>query len=912
MRRIRSKQRLARELAKIARSIRDTADVLSKDNHFDSISVAPEPCADVCAQLFTVQKFIVYLAGHHQLLGAERIDSIFRSNRLFRLLIERENPGYRDALLKIESVFVASDVIEIFSHVSFDTFFDAITEFTELFLAAYDPTTRKSRGAYYTPRVLADFLIGSVDDALCREFSFRDGLAEKTSRAQLFQLSGNEGSPLLQDGDAPFVAILDPAAGTGVFMLSAIRHIHRRLVDKWQSEGDNADRVSQRWNHFVRNRLSDVVHGYELSPATAAIANVLIQIQLEFMGCTFDRPHPDFVCVANPLDREAVGQPFLIGPEIRAEPRRFSIIVGNPPFSAVSANNGSWIDGLLRGRLADGRRVSGYYDVDGEPLAERKIWLQDDYVKFIRYAQWLIEESSAGVLAFVTNHGYLDNPTFRGMRQSLLSTFSHIHITDLHGSLKKHESRIHGVPDENVFPIEQGVAVGLFAKTPGNSQKTSVRHGELWGRSTEKLSTLATSTTRELAHEKIVPVSPNYFFYPRDDSLQQEYERGFLLLDVMPMYSSAVVTARDRFVVGLDRNELIERIRIFRDDSVHDNEIRSRFFRNSRSTKYPPGDTRGWKLEEARRRVAEDPLWKERLQPCQYRAFDRRWIYWANWMIDWPRAEVSRQVIGRQNWLLVARRQMLRSQSCNYFWVSDMITVDGVIRSDNRGNESLFPLYLYEDNDTTAQNPRANFSSEFIRRVREVTNLEWSDSFRRDRQDTFDPSDLFQFIYAVFFSPSYRQRYAEFLRVEFPRVFIPQQVKLFQQLARWGRELIDLHCLTTPRCPSLLRFHGTAGKAIISSTFPRFQSGRVYINEDQWFETIRDEQWEFRAGVHQVCRKWLRDRRGRCLSVSDIETYLHIVTSVKETMRLMNEIDQCIEDSGGWPEAFTGKGPSVA
>ncbi|MCU0874670.1 MAG: hypothetical protein MUE50_20255, partial [Pirellulaceae bacterium] len=599
-------------------------------------------------------------------------------------------------------------------------------------------------------------------------------------------------------------------------------------------------------------------------------------------------------------------------------------IVGNPPFSGISQQQSRWIVDLLRGIEGGRGGWVNYFEVDGRPLGERKTWLQDDYVKFLRFAHWKIETTGAGIVGLVTNHGYLDNPTFRGVRQQLLATFPQITVIDLHGNRKKKERAPDGRPDENVFAIAQGTAIGLWCRPPGGDAGCALCHGELWGDAEGKLSALeqavklpaADPADQPLAIRRVVPAAPQYFFAPRLAAVENEYDAAPRLPELMPVNVTAPVTARDGFVVAFSREELLARMAEFRDLDVSDDEIRQRYFTNTRSAKYAAGDTRGWKLAEARRRLAADPDWQEHVQPCWYRPFDERAVYWADQMIDWPRNEVMPYLLRPGNMALVARRQMLPTQPCNYFWVTDQLLLDGLIRSDNRGSESVFPLFLEPVTDACEPPYRLNFDAAFLQRAARQMGIRWQ-SDGEPAADGFRTGDLLFYSYALFFSPEYRRRYADRLWSDFPRVLLPRRADLFHALAGLGEQLASWHLLRKLR--SAASRSGAGDRAtqaagdwrwsvnaapVVVPGFPKYGAGRISLNRDVWLEAVPAEIWDFHAGGHQVCRKWLKDRRGRTLTDRDLAVYLGMVSAIGDTRRIMFEIDAAVQAAGGWPGAF--------
>jgi len=797
----------------------------------------------------------------------------------------------------------------------------SLTHFYEEFLEGYNAQQKSHHGVYYTPQPVAAFIVRSVHEALREEFGLEGGLADTATWRQMAQRFSDWTLPAGADLDEPFVRILDPALGTGVFLVEVIDVIHRTMVTRWQAEGRSVGDIRQLWRHYVPAHLLPRIFGLELLLPPLAIAHVQVLAKLATTG--YDSPAAGLQLyladtLADPAALSSRASDSWWTREIaRAQHVRcempITVVVGNPPFSGISDHRGLWINQLLRGRLDGGSGAASYYQVDGRGLGERKLWLQDDYVKFFRYAQWCIERSKAGVIGFVTNHGYLDNATFRGMRQQLIGAFPRFNILDLHGNRKKKESAPGSGRDENVFGVEQGVAVGVFRRPPEN-KASQIVYGELWGERTSKFATLDASVCPELggnatqaavtesgvAWKSVEPRGPNYFFTPQNVARLAEYQRGLLLNDIMPVNSTVVVTARDSFVVAFDKQELVQRMQVFRDLSVPDHEIRQRYFTNGRSKKYPPGDTRGWQLTEARKRMAADDGWQDYVRTCLYRPFDRRSVYWAKWMVDWPRGPIMQHMIGGPNVALIARRQMLPTQACNYFWVSDDITLDGVIRSDNRGSESLFPLYLYSSPANSEQR-RANLDVGFIEEISRTLSLEWTDDGYGDLESCFGPDDVLGYFYAQFNSPTYRQRYCTGLRIEFPRVFLPADRKLFCSLCRLGRQLVNCHLASSRAEP--LAVNGSTPMGIASG-FPKYESGRVFISHDRSIGPVSPAVWRFQAGGHQVCRKWLKDRRRRGIDEMQWTYYGTVLAAIQRTLLLMTAVDDAIADRGGWPQAF--------
>jgi predicted helicase len=602
------------------------------------------------------------------------------------------------------------------------------------------------------------------------------------------------------------------------------------------------------------------------------------------------------------------------------------IILGNPPFSSLSTNTNAWIARLVRGD----DEVRGYTRAGDERLGERKTWLHDDYVKFIRLAQWHVEAAGQGIVGFVTNRGYLDNATFRLMRQELLRVFPLIHLVDLHGNRKGGDVSSDGQPDENVFGLDQGIAIGLFVRPPTPTRSASeemetrsvsegdsrVEYDELWGARDEKLAALAScpclsipdAATPSLTRRAtiVAPTAPDWRFVPTTQALHPEYAAAWSLVEAMPLNTTAPVTARDHFVVAFTPAELHQRIAEFRDLSIPDDVIRQRYFTRTRSSRYQRGDTRSWKLAAARQAVAADADWQAQIVRCLYRPFDWRWVFWHPAMIDWPRNEVTRLLIEDQGvrnqesgvrsdsplapspqplapLCLIARRQQLPTQPCTYFWISDGLALDGVIRSDNRGSESLFPRWrMWSDRpDRTSDGNglgrmwESNFSSAFL------------EQFAACIGSQPEPDSVLAYIYALFHSPTYRERYAAELRCDFPRILLPGSKTLYESLATIGLRLIELH---------LLRDAEGVGSLCPNSTL---QDGESLpgIDSRPLDAGARDA---FRVGGYTVLKKWLQPKHRS----SGDPQYAQIAAAIGKTIELMARIDAIIAEQGGFPAAF--------
>lgn len=688
----------------------------------------------------------------------------------------------------------------------------------EELLAVADRNQRRRRGVYYTPPEIAGYIVRSVDCTLA-QMGIAAGLADMGT-----------------DTFGEFsIRILDPAAGSGVFLTEIIQAVYRRMTSTWRDAGDDEQELAARWNDYVARSLLPRMAGWEIMPAAVVAAHCLLADTLRATGYRFvDSP---------PLElhlRDALALPGKESP--------FPVIIGNPPYASLSTARHGWIESLIRSPQ------SGYMQIDGRPLGEKKHWLHDDYVKFLRFAQWHVEQSGWGVVGMVTNHGYLENASFRGMRQSLLGTFDQVRVVDLHGNAKRGERSPDGSRDENVFGIASGAAIGTFARAgvhasacPASANtlkrelQREVEHSELWGTRDQKLARLK---VHDIAKARFTPTGPHYRFTPQTRSTSREYDRAWQLCDAMPFNSTAPVTARDRFVIALTREELLQRMEFFCDLSVPDDVIRSRYFDRTRSSKYSPGDSRGWKLGEARHILAADPTWPDRIVLCQYRPLDYRWALWHDALVDWPRPELSQQLLDHDNLALIARRQSPRGLPANFFWATRTLALDGIVRSDNCGSESLFPVWRYENGARAG-----NFAPAFIMEMERATGL---------TSTHLTPLSLAGYIYGLFWSPEYRTRYQHELTCDFPRIVPPPSADDFIHVSERGKRLLELHT-QVPDFSSPSSANGFAKP--IAAGYPRWLDGRIWIDAVTPIAEMEEEAWNFRVGAHQVAKKWLAARR---------------------------------------------------
>jgi len=835
-----------------------------------------EDFADLYSQTITYGLFAARTRtenGFNRKLAYDKIPKTIGILRdVFRFISLGDLPKQMEWIIDdISDVLATTDVYKLL-----DEYFnqhkgkDPVVHFYETFLAEYDPKMREKRGVYYTPEPVVSYIVRSLHHILKEYFDKKDGFA------------------------SPSVTVLDPAAGTLTFLAEAAKLAAEEFTSKY-GEGKKAGFIKE---HILKN-----FYAFELMMAPYAVGHLKMSFLLEELGYKLQSDDRFKLYLTNTLEMEELAQTELPGMISLSEESHLAgkvkkeqpilVILGNPPYSGHSSN------------VYD--EVKIYYQVDGKPLGEKNPkWLQDDYVKFIRFAQWKIDLAGEGVLGFITNHSYLDNPTFRGMRQSLMQSFDEIYLLDLHGNSLKKERCPDGSKDENVFDIQQGVAIALFIKkTPLSSPLAKggikggckISHSELWGVREDKYDWLNKHDIKTTKWKTIKPKSEFYLFIPRDEGLLKQYETYPKITDIFPVNSVGIVTSRDNFVIDFDRNALKRRIMQFRDKKMPDEIIQQA---------YNLKDKSNWKLKDSRETIIKDEDWERAITKILYRPFDIQWIFYHDAVIERSRKEVMQHMIQENLGLCIGRAGQVvgLEKLWNVVYVSENI-VD--LNLFYRGGESVFPLYLYQEKDYPKKKkslstvmllfePQAEYGMK-------KSNLSpaFFEKLAREYKKAPSPEEIFYYIYAVLYSSIYRTKYAEFLKIDFPRVPFTSEYKLFKKIGDLGEKLVNLHLLKSSDLDApVAKFQGKGNDKVEK---PRYEQppqspltkgelkGVVYINSSQYFEGIPKEVWEYQIGGYQVCDKWLKDRKGRPLSLDDITHYCKVVTSLKKTIEVQSKID---------------------
>lgn len=773
---------------------------------------------------------------------------------------------------------------------------DPIIHFYENFLAEYDPKLRKARGVWYTPEPVVDFIVRAVDDILKTEFNLPNGLADnsKTKIKVKTDVADSRTSSGYREVEQEVhkVQILDPATGTGTFLAQVITHIYNTRFKAMQGV----------WSSYVEKDLIPRLNGFELLMASYAMAHLKLDLLLSDTGYKATTDQRFRVYLTNSLEEYHPDTGTLFANWLSSEANEANhikrdtpvmVVMGNPPYSGESANKGKWIMDLME-------------DYKKEPGGKQKLqeqnskFINDDYVKFIRYGQHFIEKNGEGVLAFINPHGFLDNPTFRGMRWNLLKTYDKIYTIDLHGNSKKKETAPDGGKDENVFDIMQGVSINIFVKTGKKkiNELGELFHFDLFGKRDIKYNFLSRNNLYSIPFNNFEPFKNNYLFKNIDETTYLEYNEGINPINLFQVNVMGFQTHRDSFCIDDDKINLATRLTQFSEAEFDENEI-LRTFGVKTTSDFNVKDAQ---IELSKINVADEII------ECYYRPFENKYIFFDRIVVDRPRTELLIHSKKKENLLLGIGRQGLAVGDIDWCLTTvSRYPVDANVF--RRGGVNLFPLYLYPDptdQQTLTGNPERvpNFNMEIIKEFEEKTNLhffgEITDPEINTPTNVFTPEDLLHYIYAVLHSPTYRETYKEFLKIDFPRVPFPKNPKQFYNLAELGRQLTEIHLLESDVVNQFITTYPIDGDNIVTrkmtSKSPGYESegterGKVYINDTQYFDNVPLVAWEFYIGGYQPAQKWLKDRQGRELTFDDILHYQKIIVALTETDRIMGEIE---------------------
>ncbi|MBN1180805.1 MAG: N-6 DNA methylase, partial [Bacteroidales bacterium] len=708
-------------------------------------------------------------------------------------------------------------------------------------------------------------------DILKSEFGLNDGLADiSKTKIKIKDVTKatadlrSKTKTIEREEEVHRVQILDPAAGTGTFLAEIVKHIYKRF------EGQQGI-----WNDYVEKQLIPRLNGFEILMASYAMAHLKLDMLLNETGFKTQKEQRFRVYLTNSLEEHHPDTGTLFANWLSSEANEANhikrdtpvmVVLGNPPYSVSSSNKGKWIQNLITDYKKD--------------LNEKKLNLDDDYIKFIRYGQHFIDKNGSGILAYISNNSFIDGITHRQMRKNLLDSFDKIYILDLHGSAKKQEKTLDGRKDENVFDIQQGVSINIFIKTSVKKKKdlAQVFHFDLFGNRESKYSTLIDNSINSIEFKKLSLERPYYFYVPKQLT-DKKYNSWFSINDIFLNVNNGIKTDRDPLFIGETRVDIENRFKILLSGELSKSFIDEYRVLNSGSFKITD-------------RIKYKTYNSDYIKNILYRPFDVRYIYYDPQIVSRPAQKVMQHMLQENIALLCCRQQS--TFDFQHILVSKVLSEVCTVSLQTKETTYVFPLFLYPEitNQLTLGHKIEkinNLNSKIVKQIEVKINITFTPE-KENTENTFAPIDILDYIYAVLHNPTYREKYKEFLKIDFPKVPYPKDKETFWQLVKLGGELRQIHLLESSTVEKRITTYPTTGSNQVEK--PSFENGKVWINDEQYFDGVPKIAWEFYIGGYQPAQKWLKDRKGRVLSFEDILHYQKIIVALTETDRIMKEIDK--------------------
>ena len=897
---IKSPKQLANLMAQKAVMIRDViinalecdcaGSLASQRNAFKQIllhDLTDHTFADMYAQTIAYGLFVARL-------NDTTLDDFTRQEA--RELVSKNNPFLRQlfdyisgANLDDNLVWIVDDLVEIFRAVDLNKLLknfgrttqmsDPFLHFYETFLESYDKVNKEKRGVYYTPQPVVKFIVSAVDSILKTDFNLPHGLADDTTikhtRTLYYEkkkkkVKGEtvyEDVPVTTDENVYKVQILDPATGTGTFLAETIRKIYSYFVNQ---QGI--------WSQYVDNALIPRLNGFEIMMTPYVMCHLKLDLLLQETGYTTTKQTNRFnVYLTNALEKdETTKYPLFdwLSEEARyagmiKSEKPIMVVLGNPPYSVSSCNKNDYIDELM--------------EVYKQDLNERNIQpLSDDYIKFIRMGESFIEKNNEGVLAYISNNSFLDGVIHRQMRKHLMQTFDKIYILDLHGNAKKKEISPDGSKDENVFNIQQGVSINIFVKTGKKKpdELAKVYHTELFGEREKKYEYLNANDLSTAGYKELTPAEPYYFFVPKDFNVQADYNKGIKIDELFKLNKAGIATGRDDLFIDMDKETLIRKLH----EVFECNDILT--------SKYKLKVTDTYKLCTT---IKTAKYSEEYFRNLLYRPFDTRYVYYDTRLLQRARYDVMKQFFNH-NVGLILSRMVLGNYEWNDVFITKDITEKGIMAMRVSNTAPIFPLYIYEDDSNQTsffdQSRKPNLNMDIVRELEQKLNLTFTPE-KEDKTGTFAPIDILDYIYGVLHSNKYRNKYKEFLKIDFPRIPYPESSDYFFKIAKLGKQLREIHLLESPIVNEFVTSYPVGGDNEVVK--PEYKDNKVYINKTQYFDNVPEIAWNFYIGGYQPAQKWLKDRKGRILSYEEVMHYQKIIKALLETHTIMQRLNEIIE-----------------
>lgn len=783
----------------------------------------------------------------------------------------RKHPTLEGVIDKLCSVYRICDISALLDN---NENKDTIIHFYEEFLTFYDPALRKEMGVFYTPVPAVQYLISMVDKILVEELKIDEGLSNNDQitikvPCTPYQLARKGKWYNTKEISVPRVAILDPACGTGSFGSEIIKYI-KNVYFSGAKEAFYENYIQQ------ENGLLSRLIGFEIMMTSYVVAHLKMRRTIdETLGFSSPVQLPTKIYLTNTLatpkhEEERTSQMTLqdFSAAITDEGyyadtwknrRPVKVIIGNPPYLAASTNPYD---------------ISAYKtETDGVTyFGERKHWLNDDYVKFFRFAEQIINKNKDGILAYVSNNGYLDNPTFRGMRASLLRSFDKIYIVNLHGSSNKKETAPDGSKDENIFNIMQGVSLFIGVKKTKKEDWATVYYTDIWGTRKSKLETLA---KQELSFTKLKIDPKMAYFIPFGSDDKDDYDKGVSIYELFPTNVTGIVSGKDKASFALSRDELIRRMNIVR-NSTNEQDILNIWGKFSR------GQTAD--------KIRDDVLSEGVITPISFRPFDSRWTYYSGNSCGWifrPREKTTMgHLMTKPNSPIGANIGIVFGKTSRTFFspfVSRNIIASRIF-SALCETAYIAPLYLH-----SAGNWDANINADEYNKLTQYLTEKPS------------PIEVFDYVYGVLHDPVYCEKYAEYLCRDFPRVPVinePEELRneysffvseeLFREYVIVGEQLRSLHLMDL-KMPRELAFEPAVPNDMVIGAV-KYKSGILHLNSNTEIHGIPQDVWDYQIGGYQVLSKWFKEHKGEELTIDSFNHIENVVGLLSETINLQEHL----------------------
>lgn len=766
---------------------------------------------------------------------------------------------------------------------------EEILSLYDSYLARYWPEQKSQLGIYSTPNQVSRFIGEGIDYLLKNELKLSGGLLNINDK------------PSNPNGE---YHLIDPSMGTGVFLQSLIDLLYDRIQVEYEGE---AEKIKLYAFRSCLERLSDIFLAFEIDYSSYILSKLFLSCKMQSI---YNHSEPCDFGLKVVLDSFIDKQPMLRN-LTKDNDDLIYIFLGNPPYLALSNHNKPWIKKLLKGELSNSINIPSYYHIGGEPLKEKKIWVSDDYIKFIAVCQWIIQQRSKGILAFITNNGFLHHPTLRGMRYSLLKTFDTLYILNLNGSMRTGLKNSGNALDENIFPIQQGITLFFFIKKSNqNTQMGRVLYQEIWGSKQVKLDYLLHHHFKNIDWKPVQLYHPQYSFTPQAEadiknyntstfslSLGKAKDTSFPLTSIFKEYSNGIITSRDHFALAFTKQELQRRIEDFINPIISHRTLRQ---------KYGLKDNYQYKLEIAREKLSgllNKKVEEGYIQRIAYRPMDYRYVYYHPSIVWRPRWKVMQHLMLINNIALISTRQ--HSQSFlkeNLLAVTQYPIESSFISNKTRETNYIFPLYLipkiqritdpFDHNPFYLQDSKhwtkeINLDEDFINQVAQQLKIPYKQGLNKHTTSiVFDEQDLFNYILGIVYltsKASIQTHRNEFISIPIPNTLKQfwEMVKTGDRVARWFLDLESIFTKDTKPYPinfaqGQIHFCGK-NPIMVHPKYPVYKNKQIYLNPSQYFYPVSQEMWDLKIGRFRVCEKWLKDKRKRELTTFEIEQYQHML-----------------------------------